>query len=215
MSWNNEIKNHSFKWFSQYGEEGYLSFIFRNIGTANKYFVEFGAGDGFWLSNTRFFKKLGWEGLMMDGREATEDVRNEWITRENIVELFKKYDVPESFDFLSIDIDGNDFWVLDEILRYYKPRVVVAEFNSGLDNIAMTMPYNPNHKWDGSYHFGMSLAGAKWLAEKHNYSVIFQNDNVNCYLVRNELLQGVEIPEITYEQVKSFPIVEKAEWVYL
>lgn len=216
MSWIQEIYSiPKEKKYSQYGEEHILEFIFKNIGETNKMFVEFGAGDACHLSNTLYFKEKGWTGLWMEGSpQSNPDIHQEFVTKHNIVALFQKYKVPAWFDLLSIDIDGNDYWVLDSILTCYMPRVVVAEFNCCIPaDQALTINYDPEFKWNGDNYFGMSLAAGKRLAEKHGYSLIFQNDGVNFYLVRNELLNGVEIPEVKYEQYFAFPQSPRTDWV--
>jgi len=69
--------------------------LFQEIGTTNKFCVEFGAGDGYTLSNTRYFLENGWKGLMMDIEPGHESVVQENINADNINELFKKHNVPK------------------------------------------------------------------------------------------------------------------------
>jgi hypothetical protein len=58
---------------------------------------------------------------------------------------------------LSIDIDGNDYWIW-EAINCVKARVVVIEYNAKFPpDFEWVMPYNPDHIWDGSDNYGASL----------------------------------------------------------
>jgi len=178
------------KKFSQKGEEFYIIYIFQHILPESKYFVDLGAGDGFTLSNTALIKHYGWNGLMMDAdNKGNEEVKKEFITATNIIQLFEKYSVPEKFDLLSIDLDGNDYWVLDELLGEYRPRLIVAEFNGtipyGVDKV---MEYNEAHVWNNDDYYGASLDAFKRLAKRHNYTAIFCHDSLNVYFLADEEL---------------------------
>ena len=178
--------------FSQFGEESIFDFIFDNIGTTNKYLVDFGAGGlGCSMSNSRYLINKGWSGLRMDGEpDPDTDIKKEFITKENIVELFKKYDVPFEFDLLSIDIDGNDYWVLEKILEKYCPRVIVAEFNGTINQgVSLAMKYNPTHIWKADDYYGFSFEAGKKLGHKFDYTVVFQLNSTNMYFVRKDLKQ--------------------------
>jgi len=177
------------KKYSQWGEESIINYIFDNIGTTNKYFVDFGAGDGFYLSNTRLLKEQGWTGLMMDGNNhGSNEVKEEFITAENINSLFKKYDVPDNFDFLSIDIDGNDLWVWKSL--QYQPRVILIEFNGTIPNhLSQTIKYNPDHTWKKDDYYGASFEALKKLGKEKGYTLIYQNHNTNMFFILNELVK--------------------------
>jgi hypothetical protein len=121
------------------------------IGTTNKYFVEIGGGSA--NDNTMNLRtEKNWKGLLfnsggyyMQGEATKNMTRIEWVTPQNVNEKFDKYNVPEEFDFLSIDIDSNDYWVWKNLDDKYRPRVVSCEFNPNFDlGIAATIPYG-NH----------------------------------------------------------------------
>jgi len=133
--------------------------------------------------------------------------------KENIVELFRKYNVPVTFDLLSIDIDGNDYYVLDALLEVYKPRVIFAEFNCSLADKPIIIKYTPDFKWTGDNYFGMSLRAGEVLGIKHGYTLVFQNDGVNMYLVRNDLIKGIEVPRVPYTQFFGFPVSPRRDWI--
>ena len=130
--------------FSQNGEDGVLAEIFARIGTEQRFFVEFGVGTGV-ECNTRFLAEvLGWSGVYFEvdsnrfeslalrlGNRPDVVVAQRMVTPANINEEFAAAAVPPEFDLLSIDVDGQDYWIW-EALRGYSPRVVVVEYNSGL-----------------------------------------------------------------------------------
>lgn len=185
------------KVFSQNGEDGVIEKIFNEIGTTNSYYVEFGVENGL-ECNTRYLReKKNWKGLLMDGGYANPaiNLKKEFITRENITSLFVKYKVPSEFDLLSIDIDYNDFYVWNAI-KDYKPRVVVIEYNSThLPNEDKIVVYNAKGRWDGTNYFGASILSLTRLAKKKGYTLVYANNNgVNLFFVRNDLLKKLKTP---------------------
>jgi hypothetical protein len=199
------------KVYSQTGEEGILEYIFDYVGTTNQYLVDFGAGDGLSLSNTQLLLENGWHGLRMDGK-GTGDVKPEFITAENILQLFKKYDVPTTFDLLSIDIDGNDYWVLKEILKAYTPLVIVAEINGCLEPYeSIAMKYNPEHVHEGNDYYGASFEAFKRLCS--DYVIVHNRLNLNIFLVHKRLIGDVDSP-VTCIKDQYHPHSPNREWVY-
>lgn len=172
--------------YSQFGESKVLYQIFEKIGTHNKYGVEFGASDGYWLSNLRMFLDIGWTGLQMEGVEENKnDVKSEFVTRENINYLFEKYDVPNKFDLLSIDLDGNDYWIWKEIK--YEPNVVIIEFNAHFDKDArVVIEYDDKHVWDFTFAYGASFKAMCELAESKGYYLYNQHEFVDLIFIKKE-----------------------------
>jgi len=178
-----------FKKYSQTGEEGVLLSLFERIGTTNNYLVDFGAGDGFSLSNSQYLLEQGWTGLRMDGN-AGNDVKSEFITAENIVGLFEKYGVPTEFDLLCLDIDGNDYWVLKSLLSKYSPRAIVLEVNGCLPvGIAQTVEYSPNFSYGGDDYYGASYLAFQRLCS--GYTIVYNQQNLNLFLVRNDVVGDI------------------------
>jgi hypothetical protein len=199
------------KVYSQTGEEGILQYIFENIGTTNKFLVDFGAGDGIWLSNSKLLlDEHEFVGLRMDGN-GTNDVKKEFITRENILELFEKYEVPTDLDLLSIDIDGNDYWVLKEILTKHKPRVIVAEFNGCLPvGVSQTIAYNPSHTYQSNDYYGASFEAIKRLCK--DYVVVHESTNLNMFLIHKDIIGDIE-PNVPHAQTQYHPHFAGGDWV--
>lgn len=184
------------KIYSQNGEDGITLKIFESIGTTNKYFVEFGVETGI-ECNTRILRETGWNGLMMDGRFENQDINlhREFITTENINELFKKYGVPNEFDCLSIDVDYNDFFLWHAIRSNFRPRVIIIEVNTThLPTEDKVCIYNPNYMWDITNYFGASILALKELGEKKGYTLVYaENRGVNLFFIRNDVLTDLNL----------------------
>jgi len=189
--------------FSQNGEDGVIEETFRRIGTTNRFFVELGCGNGI-ENNTRLLLEAGgWTGLWVDGDGANVEearrlhhgrsvrIRNEFIRRDNIVTIVESEHVPSDFDLLIIDIDGNDYWIW-QALRAYRPRVVVIEYNATyVPGRTWIMPYNSNHRFDGTRHYGASLDALVDLGQRLGYSLVgCESVGVNAFFVRCELIGG-------------------------
>lgn len=179
---------------SQHGEDGILEAIFAKIGTTNKFFVEFGVGSGRQCNTAWLYRKHGWTGVWMDGAPGKTKAKRppilhtEMITAENINGLFEKYGVPSSFDLLSIDIDGNDYWVWQKIVAY-QPRVVVMEYNASIPpDQARTIAYDPHFVWQRTDYFGASLLALANLGQAKNYSLVAcDSAGVNAFFVDSAL----------------------------
>ncbi len=192
--------------YSQGGADGILERIFETVGTTNRFFVEFGAKDGVELSNTAYLRlERGWSGLLMEGETpVVPGVVNEFVTAENIEDIFSRRKVPERFDLLSIDIDGNDYWVWKALQRF-RPRAVVIEYNIHFQHHeAWTVPYDPERHWDKSGYHGASLAALQKLGKQKGYSLIYTDSWVpNAFFVLSELLT----PEL-----RDLPVANVAGW---
>ncbi len=115
--------------------------------------------------------------------------------KENILELLRKYNVPQNINLLSVDIDFNDFYCVKEILTVYQCDIIICEYNSThLPNEDKIVVYDKHGKWDGTNYFGSSLLALDKLATKYNYSLVYCNNNgVNCFLIHNDILTNKEL----------------------
>jgi hypothetical protein len=199
-----KLNRYEFKVFSQAGEDGIISEIFNRIGTTNKFFVEFGVGNGL-ENNSAYLLVKGWQGYWIEGsdrfcqsiRQSFEDLianqqltlKNTFITGENIEDLFRKGNVPTELDLLSIDIDGNDYWVWQAITNY-RPRVVILEYNAIYPpESSWVMQYNPSHQWKYNSHMGSSLKALEKLGDQKGYKLVACSfSGVNAFFVREDLL---------------------------
>ncbi len=204
---------------SQQGEDGILRELFYRIGPGNKYFIEFGIEEGTVCNTALLASRYGWGGLYIDatpqdiakvqaryaGRTDIA-VRNAFITAENIVGIFAEAGVPEEPDLLSIDIDGNDYWVW-KALSPYRPRVLVIEYNAAYPPPRRwIMQYDPKHRWDWTTHFGASLSALTDLGNSLGYALLdTDRQGVNAFFLRRDLLPGTGFREVTPEEAYHPP----------
>jgi hypothetical protein len=182
-----DLESREHRIWSQNGEDGVLEAIFRAIGVSNRFFVEFGSSDTM-ECNCRHLLDRGWNGLFMDRNSAHPMVRREHVAAENINGLLAKYGVPLVFDVLSIDIDGNDYWVWKAITC--QPRVVVIEYNSHVAwDMRKTIVYEPWFQWNGGDYFGASLRAMKELGDDKGYVLVYcERTGTNAFFIHRDAL---------------------------
>lgn len=177
---------------SQKGQDSLIQYALLALGVTNKYYVEFGARDGVVESNTFFLREsLGWKGLLLDCLHENKEINlhKRHLSKDNIVDTFRELGVPESFDFMSVDIDGNDYWLLKEILKQYKPRVIMVETNVRFSpQTDLVQRYDEKWFWEGSGWYGCSPKCMAMMAAKFGYvPVCIHLDDM--ILVRKEDLE--------------------------
>ena len=203
-----ELNDFERKVFSQNGEDGILEALFHAIGTTNKFVVEFGVENGRECNSGNLIRNCGWSGLLLEGDErlfgelaATfagfPNVRlaHHFVTAENISDIFREHGVPREPDLLSIDVDGNDYWIW-KALDAYRARVVVIEFNSvHAPPERWVMQYNPAHRWRGDSYFGASLESLAALGKRKGYALMATDRlGVNAFFLRRDLLKASPFP---------------------
>ncbi len=194
--------------YSQNGEDGIIEEIINRIGTVPKYFVEFGGWDGFHCSNAANLREnKGWVGVMfeLDGNKAVEGlVYDQAITSENVNEIFETYNVPGVFGLLSIDIDGDDYYVWKKLDKKYNPAIVVIEYNYHLDNSEpmIYIEQGLNQTRSNVYHnyFNSNLLAMCELGISKGY-VVAAVVNCNIIFVRKDLQKRAGIESLTASDV--------------
>jgi len=186
--------------YSQNGEDGIIAALVERVGPGDRTFVEVGAADG--RENcTRALVEDGWSGVWIEGdadkaaaaRAVVADrpvvVVDMYVDAANITDLLDGAGAAAEPTVLVVDIDGNDYWVLAEVLGRYRPRVVAAEYNARVGpTLRWAMPYDPGHAWDETADYGMSLAALADLGASHGYRLAGCNSTgVNAFLVRDDL----------------------------
>jgi hypothetical protein len=203
--------------YSQWGEDGILEEIFERIKCENKYFVEFGAGDGKYISNTAFLRlEKNWNGLLLEGDKNLVEkgggdsikLYHEMIYSNNINELFEKYKVPKNFGLLSIDIDGDDAYVFDALnFNKFCPDVIICEFNPGLPNHrGIKIIEQKGNLSNGDLHMrgyiGANICEIYNVAQKKGYEFV-TSISVNLIFVKKELFDLLKIPKLNKEEIMS------------
>jgi hypothetical protein len=168
---------------SQNGEDGIIEKMLEVIGEGDKWCVEFGSWDGKRFSNTNnLIINKDYSAVLIEGdeeryRELLKTYEsNQKVISKNAFVGFEKDDsldvilgsteIPEDFDLLSIDIDGNDYHVW-EAVRSYRPKSVVIEFNPTIPpEVKFVQPR------DMSVTQGSSLLSMAALARSRDYELV-------------------------------------------
>lgn len=211
------LEAYGYKVYSQNDEDGIIQEIFNRIGVTNKIFVEFGVQNGL-ESIGHYLLFQGWKGFWIEGSETyVEEIhyrfhpvlasrqlkcKHAFITRDNINMLLREASLPMEIDLLSIDIDGNDYYIWSEI-DVVRPRVVIIEYNGKFPpDCDWKMAYNENHIWDGSDWHGASLKALELLGRKLGYQLVGTNiSGVNAFFVRKDLAVGLFYEPATAEEL--------------
>jgi hypothetical protein len=195
-----------FKVSSQWGEDGIIEHLVRHVPIEREIFVEFGVQD-YREANTRFLlMNRNWAGLVIDGSpENISVVKRDsiywrfnlkaecaFITRDNIDQMITGQGISGDIGLLSVDIDGNDYWVW-EAIRSVSPRVVVVEYNALFGATAtVSVPYDPafqrNQAHYSNLYWGCSLAALVHLGKAKGYTLVGCNSaGNNAFFVRNDV----------------------------
>ncbi len=222
-----------FRRYSQNTEDGILLFIFSLIGVTNKLVLEICAGDGIECNAANLIINHGWHAVLFDGDEERQQVGktyyskhpdtftfpprfvHAWITRENINSLITENGVSGEIDLLSLDLDGNDYWIWDAITAV-NPRVVVAEIQCiwGSDK-AVTIPYAADFKTKYINGFGVysgaSLPAFVKLAKKKGYRFVgLEKFGFNAFFIRQDIAPDL-FPEADASIIEKVPFVQWAK----
>jgi hypothetical protein len=200
------IKEAEFRVFSQWGEDGILQHVLRHVEVSTNIFVEFGV-ENYTESNTRFLLlNNNWAGLVIDGSSSNIDfIKSDdiywrhnlkaecaFITRENINDLICRNGITGEIGLLSVDIDGNDYWVW-EAIDVVSPAVVVVEYNARFGpERAVSVPYDAGFVRSRAHHsaiyYGASLAALCLLGKRKGYSFVGCNAaGNNAFFVKSDL----------------------------
>lgn len=201
------MQDSEFRVFSQWGEDGIIQYLINKIHIKNKIFIEFGV-ENYFQSNTRFLlKNNNWSGLVIDAssdniQQIKKDdiywqynlkVERSFITTENINNLFINNGIEGEIGLLSIDIDGNDYWVWHAI-EVVTPAIVICEYNSRFGpREKVTVPYDPQFQRSVAHYsnlyYGASISALEALGRLKGYALIGSNTaGNNAFFVRGDLL---------------------------
>tara|TARA_B100000989_G_C19510468_1_gene458759 strand:- start:881 stop:1849 length:969 start_codon:yes stop_codon:yes gene_type:complete len=200
-----DFKEVEFSVFSQFGEDGIISWIIEKIPEIKKVFVEIGTQD-YWESNTRFLlKSKNWKGYIIDNsKKSINKIKTQriywqhnlkaiefFVKKENINLLIAKNIKEKNIGLLSIDIDGNDYWVLNEI-NGLSPAIIVCEFNSIFGDLhKISVPYDENFDRNKAHfsnmYFGASINAFITMLKKKGYKFLgTSSTGINAFFVNDE-----------------------------
>jgi hypothetical protein len=210
----NQLKQHGpydsihdaeFRVSSQFGDDGIIQYLIHHVLIESRTFIEFGV-ENYTESNTRFLlTNDNWRGLVIDGNASDiEYIRRDhiywrheltavhsFINRDNINDLIAGHGFAGDLGLLSIDIDGNDYWVWKAV-EAVAPTIVVIEYNSVFGNRhAITIPYTPDFNRTKAHpsnlFWGASLKALSLVAAEKGYAFVGCNSNGNnAYFVRRD-----------------------------
>jgi len=233
------LQDAEFKVFSQWGQDGIIDWLIERAAIPAKLhtFVEFGVFDYF-ESNTHFLlENRNWRGLIMDGDQALSEMgerdpryhrydltpKSAFITRENVNDLIMEAGFTGEIGLLSIDVDGNDYWVW-EAIEAVRPVICICEFNAFFGDLhAVSIPYDPKFVCGQTQaerlYFGTSIAALSSLAVRKGYQFLGTTMGGNdAFFIRNDYasrLDGALIDVVSRPARSRIPIEASGQvtWV--
>ena len=211
------IKEAEFKVFSQWNEDGILAYLTQAVACPERTIVEIGV-QVYSEANTRFLATSGnWSGICIDDGVAHVDfIRRQeldwrygviavsaFVTTDNINKLIRDGGLTGDIGLLSVDVDGQDYWLWDAVTEI-SPRVVVVEYNAvlGLD-AAVTVPQRDDFSIFAAHpsgiYFGASLPALVDLGRRKGYRFVgCESHGANAFFVRDDVCG--DLPSLTAEQ---------------
>lgn len=208
------LEEAEFQVFSQFGEDGIIQWLIHNVDIDKKVFIEFGVED-YEEANTRFLlMNNNWGGLVMDGSKENIKHLNSWeylwkydltavaafITKDNINQLILNAGFQGDIGILSIDLDGNDWWILNAI-ECVSPRILICEYNNIFgEEKKVTVPYDAGfvrtEKHYSGLYWGCSIGAFLGWAQENGYYYMGSNSaGNNAFFVRKDCIDSDRIPE--------------------
>jgi len=205
---------------SQHNEDSIIKRIFDNVKCTNKVFVDVGSKNGKFISNVYNLIKQDWFGLLIDPEapesgdpksHSGEKLRfiKTYATPSNFQSLLDSNTIPLDFDFLNIDIDGNDIHVLESILNKYKPKLICIEADARNDHYKNERFFEYDFK-NNLYKQASILSIMKRIKDK--YDLVYNNGG-NCFFIEKSCnnLKKMERSEIINNIQKNIKKITSAE----
>lgn len=211
-----------FSVFSQWGDDGIINWLLENIPFKNNIFIEIGTED-YKESNTRFLMmKRNWSGYLIEANKLQSEkikkqsiywkydlnIINAFIDRENVNNIIKKLNLPKEIGLLSLDIDGNDYWVWEQ-LNIIQPIIFICEYNAVFGDInQITTPYKKKFSRTSFHYsnlaFGGSIKAFEKLSIQKGYVFLGTNSNgVNAYFIKKKYFKYIKSKLRNYSKYPS------------
>lgn len=202
---------------SQYGEDGIISEIISRIDATrppgDRYCVEFGAWDGIYLSNTyNLVNSHGYHAVLIEADHKKYKALCENIPLASVIKIrelvgfegemtldsiLQRAELPIRFDVLSIDIDGNDYHILQSIKKY-RPIIICIEYNPTIPNAVIYIQDR-----DFRVKRGASAAAIAALGSSMGYATVAAT-KTNLILLDRDYLGAVGlVREPTLQEVRE------------
>lgn len=168
------------KVFSQNKEDGVILSLIKILDLSQRggSFVEFGTESGTECNTRNIRENFAWKGLLLDGSNDNPEINlhKENIFYSTIVDVFKKYNVDKEVDIFSEDTDYADYWIVEKVIKSYRPKIVIHEVNQQTGDLCVTVPKpNPDQLifWEsGSEFHGASVCAFHCLAKRNKYTMV-------------------------------------------
>jgi hypothetical protein len=215
LSYPERLTARRFRLLSQNQEDGVLLTLFQQIGTTSRRFVEIGSG-ATGGNAAMLAGEFGWTGLLVEGDRGKVEYAGRrfprttavcaWVTPESVNQILEQHGYTGEVDLLSIDLDGNDYWVW-QALTACTPRVVVLEYNSMFGpERAVSVPYDPtfNRRDHRFCYYGASLTALTRLSDRKGYRLVaVEPTGINAFFLRHDV--APEIPPSDPARVYRIP----------
>jgi len=185
--------------YSHNDEQQYIDGLITTLQLQDTTYVDIGASDGIEMSNTYFLAQRGWQGICVEyNQEKYNALIRNYGSYTNVKCMHRKAtpdtvldildgNIPKTFSFLNLDIDGYDYFVLDKLLSNYRPTIICTEINEKIPPpIKFTVLYSDSYYWSNALFFGQSISQVQQLCNDHNYSIINVEYN-NVFLINNDI----------------------------
>ena len=190
------------KSYSNFAEQAIIRKYLDGLGIGTGTCVDIAAGDGLCMSNVYDLLNKGWKGLSVEACDTyftklaknyeglDVDLVRTKVTPENVFNILKTFGIGKVFEFLSLDIDSYDLYVLDRILADFRPRLACVEINEKFPPpIEFTVKYSPAYVYPGGHMYGMSLSSLRTALDYHKYDLVELEYN-NAFLIPREENRG-------------------------
>ena len=240
-----KLREVGFRVHSEFEEDGILLYIFSIIGTTNKRVVEICAGDGIQCMAANLIINHGWNGLLFDGDDTYVNrgirfysshmstfyhppiIKKAWVTRENVNQIIEENGFKGEIDLLSVDIDGNDYHVM-EAITVVRPRVIICETHNIIpSDLSLTIPYKSDFNRFNDLHpefMGVSLLAMKKLlrskgyrligGHQYGFNAIFMLDEIgNDYFPEVSIQSIHDNPYTKFRRISAWARVKDLPWI--
>ena len=231
-----ELKKNPFRFseiefnvFTYHGEDGLLFNLVSHLNNVPKIFVDIGAGNCVKSNCANLAVKLGWTGIFVDADKRNIAIGKSFYSKlsitkfnppaflqtkvspDNINQLLKEANISGEIGLLSIDIDGDDYWIWKATETVY-PSIVIIECRVEFGNKDLITPYSKTtNNYGNSNYLGASIPALCKLAKQKGYTLVSANrQGYNLIFLRNNHLEAGNIKELTQQELLEFPQVKNS-----